>query len=352
MTTMYSQNDYRYYAELYHHGILGMKWGIRRYQNSDGSLTEEGRKRYGYGSGEAKERSVSPERYKIDKMTSDLDAYYKETKDFVKNKADAIRNDPDFKKTVLRDAEENFKINNVKSDREKKDLIQAIADDEMDLRLRNNEYFDRTQKIRDDIIDQNDVAEKAYDKGLITSKEYNDYIWKTMPAYSDAYDGFPKETKVDTSDWLPIDERSREHQKNAINKMYDRANELTDRKIEKLDAKGKTAKANVWRYAKEQNEIARAEKLSNLDKMTTKKELKDSQKQDLLDFFLGGQDHMKANSANMTTFVSRLNEYDMQRGMRMLSDQTFEKTLARMTPQEGYDYLRRKEVASRNSNNY
>lgn len=35
-----------YESGLKHHGILGMKWGVRRYQNKDGGLTSAGRKRY------------------------------------------------------------------------------------------------------------------------------------------------------------------------------------------------------------------------------------------------------------------------------------------------------------------
>lgn len=38
--------------ELYHHGIKGQKWGVRRYQNPDGSLTNEGRAKYSVGEAE------------------------------------------------------------------------------------------------------------------------------------------------------------------------------------------------------------------------------------------------------------------------------------------------------------
>lgn len=39
-------NALEYTDYLVHHGIKNQKWGVRRYQNEDGSLTEEGKKRY------------------------------------------------------------------------------------------------------------------------------------------------------------------------------------------------------------------------------------------------------------------------------------------------------------------
>ena len=35
--------------ELYHHGVKGQRWGVRHYQNPDGSLTNAGRERYSTG---------------------------------------------------------------------------------------------------------------------------------------------------------------------------------------------------------------------------------------------------------------------------------------------------------------
>lgn len=39
---------------IYHSGVKGMKWGVRRYQNKDGSLTAAGKKKYSNWSDDAK----------------------------------------------------------------------------------------------------------------------------------------------------------------------------------------------------------------------------------------------------------------------------------------------------------
>ena len=45
--------------ELSHHGILGQKWGVRRFQNKDGSLTASGKKRYDENDSEEKKKGLT-----------------------------------------------------------------------------------------------------------------------------------------------------------------------------------------------------------------------------------------------------------------------------------------------------
>ncbi len=67
---MWTYNNDEYLA---HHGILGMKWGIRRYQNKDGTLTPEGRKRY--GNTDSSNESVDAKKARVLKSRSATELY-------------------------------------------------------------------------------------------------------------------------------------------------------------------------------------------------------------------------------------------------------------------------------------
>ena len=72
--------NYVFDDELYHWGIKGQKWGDRRYQNEDGSLTPEGRERYGKGGDRIKiERAKAT--YNTQKYKADLKSKAQREKD-------------------------------------------------------------------------------------------------------------------------------------------------------------------------------------------------------------------------------------------------------------------------------
>jgi hypothetical protein len=54
--------------ELYHYGVRGMRWGVRRYQNKDGSLTPAGEKRL--ADYKSKEIDRVTKKYQVEKLTT------------------------------------------------------------------------------------------------------------------------------------------------------------------------------------------------------------------------------------------------------------------------------------------
>ena len=99
---MISEEEY-----LAHHGILGQKWGVRRYQNADGSLTDEGRKKYGVKSNYYKNKNIKS--LVAAGATAGIGGTVKGVADYVSNMANKKAQNLRNKSVISKTAAESFR---------------------------------------------------------------------------------------------------------------------------------------------------------------------------------------------------------------------------------------------------
>ena len=119
-----------YSDELYHHGILGQRWGIRRYQKKDGSLTPAGLKRYG---SEANFKKIQRAEATAKKEAEKAKYRAKTEAEIAKINKKYKINKPDAKKEETKAKEETKEKE--KSSKPKAKSINEMTDDEIRARI-------------------------------------------------------------------------------------------------------------------------------------------------------------------------------------------------------------------------
>ena len=173
-----------YEVYLAHHGILGQKWGVRRYQNPDGSLTAAGKKRYAIDEDGKIRKLTGSERRAIEKSDKQRAAALEKARkarvekaEYNKQKAEAIKSG---------DASKIEKYFNDLTPAEMKEATDRINTKQNFQKLLNNEaqLIANGKTKTDSLVDKMGKFTDFADKGI---KVYN-VIAKINNAFnSDAY---------------------------------------------------------------------------------------------------------------------------------------------------------------------
>lgn len=171
---------------LEHHGVKNQKWGVRRYQNQDGSLTDLGRKHWGVGSGQ---RKTAEERLKDKEEKIKQKIAANEVKDRIKNLKKSEKEKKTAAKQAVREQKEresaakkaakDEKEREAQRKRELESKIKRDAQAEKE-RAANQKANEKLKAKKDKILKDGSVKDILKNKNLFTAQELNDaYLRKT-----------------------------------------------------------------------------------------------------------------------------------------------------------------------------
>lgn len=264
-------NPYEPY-ELTHWGIKGMKWGIRRFQNKDGSLTDAGGKRYN-GSDYKPRKSI------VEKISD-----YKKTSAKKKQleKARAAR-------AEKKRAEEEAKA---KAEQRKKDVESGKikAKD-----MTSDELKDRINRLNDEKRYKQLMEETGHNSAIETyGKEFAKKMWDQaiVPAATEAGKELVKKAILDASKKdAPVEEFD-------LDKLWKNRNKMTTKQIKDVEDRLRSENA-IKRMMDKREEEKRAEKQAKKEKKEAKDPEKTEEVKNTKDKTNSGQNSKEnSNSAN------------------------------------------------------